>query len=330
MKNRPYQEWYLLVLLVPFLIVMASCEKLVEDGYRMDYPASDAEFSVQPMDYESGAVGDKISYTLSVNSDHFIKSCVVQATEEGASGSGYDVGTDGFDDPFADHNYGTIKSGVKSFEVKYDYIIPEGINKSRLTFSVIDEKGKVSAEVNITVVQAIKKYPDKSLYAKNNIFNDAFATINGIVYPDIKTNYSTVTEENITVQENIDIIFFYDENGNRSIVCAPDDALIGFELRIENATKFKKMEGITEDDFNNATPASLNALTAADSIAYKGSSRVENIMVGDIIGFTTDINAIHSYKTGLIKINGLHPTNVSHYPGTSFVLECDIITQIDQ
>ena len=325
--KKPFCKIWIRALPIIVLILVASCEKLVEEGYRIEYPDSDATFTVEPLDLEAGAVGDMVSYRLTVNSNHIIKSCILQASFDGASGSGYDVGTEGYDDPFADHNYGTVRKDIKSFVVKYDYIIPEDINKSDLVFSVIDEMGRVSAEVEVSVVPAIKDYYNKDLYARNNIFNDAFASINGLVYPDIKTNYSAVTEENIAVQENIDVFFFYDEGGNKSIICAPNDSRLGLELRVENATKFKILTSITEDDFYSITPASLVALTQNDSIAYNGSSRVEGIKVGDIIGFTTDLNATHSLKTGLIKVNGLHPTNVNHYEGTSFVLECDIVTQ---
>ncbi len=328
--KKPSCKIWILALPISLLMLMASCEKIVEDGYRIAYPDSDATFTVEPLEFEAGAVGDIVSYRLAVNSNHLIKSCVVQASQGGAAGSGYDVGTEGYDDPFADHNYGTVKKDIKSFVVKYDYIIPKDINKSDLVFSVIDEMGRVSAEVEVSVVPDIQNYYDRKLYAKNNIFNDAFASINGLVYPDIKTNYSTVTEENITVQENIDVFFFYDEGSNTSLLCAPNDSRLSLDLRIENATKFKLLPGITEQDFYEITPASMLARTKNDSIAYYGKSRVEGIKVGDIIGFTTDLNAIHSQKTGLIKVNGLHPTNVNHYEGTSFVLECDIVTQTDE
>lgn len=330
MKKPSCKTWIKSALALYILLMVVSCEKLVDEGYRMDYPDSDAAFTVEPLDFEAGAVGDTISYRLTVNTNHFIKSCVVQASFKGANGSGYDVGAEGYDDPFADHNYGTVKKNIKSFVVKYDYIIPKDIDKSNITFSVIDEKGKVSENVEISVVPAIKNYVNKDLYAKNNIFNDAFASINGLVFPDIKTNYSTVSEENISVQEKIDIIFYYDEGGNKSIVCSTDDPNLGIDLRVKNATKFKILSGITEDDFNALTPASLVALTQNDSIAWKGNSRVQGIKVGDVIGFTTDLNAIHSLKTGLIKVNGLHPTNVNHYEGISYVMECDIVTQIDE
>lgn len=307
---------------------LIACEKLVDDGYRIDYEQSDAEFQVEPLGLESGAEGDIISYKLSVTSNHFIKSCIVQASQEGAGGSGYDVATEGFEDPFADHNYGTVKKDVKSFTVKYDYIIPEDVNKVKITFSVIDNIGKVSQVVNIAVVPNIKKYSIKSLYAQNSMFNDAFATIDGLVYPNIRANYGSESQENIAVQEKIDIFFFYDLANNVSVISAPDNGSLGVELKIENATRFQKLD-LTSEDFDNITAGSLVELTREDSINYKGTSRVTGISVGDIIGFVTDLNALHSLKTGLIKVKSLHPANVNHYEGTSYVMECDIVTQID-
>ena len=318
------------VLFILLFVVLASCDDLVEDGYRIDYPESDAVFTVEAMDYESGAAGNTVSYKLSVSSNQYIKSCVVQATNDGASGSGYDVGSDGFDDPFADHNYGTIKKEINSFVVKYDYIIPTDVNESKITFSVIDEKGKVSQEVSVNVVPEIKTYNSRELFARNDIFFDAFATIDGLVYPDIKNNYSQSSGEDIDVQEKIDIIYYYDISANASVISSVDDNKVGLELQVENATRFKRMTDITEEDFYAITPASLVELTQDDSIAYYGSSQVRNIVVGDIVGFTTDLIATHSLKTGLLKVKGLHPTNVEHYEGTAYVMECDIVTQIDQ
>ena len=111
------------------LLALVSCEDLVEKGYRAEYAESDASFEVEALDYSSGAYGDVVSFILSVSSNQDILSCVVEATYDGAGGSGYDVGTDGYDDPFVDHGYGTIQAGTRSFLAKYDYIIPEGINK---------------------------------------------------------------------------------------------------------------------------------------------------------------------------------------------------------
>jgi len=316
--------------LILLFVALTSCEDLVKDGYRIDYDESDAVFTVEALEYESGAIGDVVSYKLSVSSDHDIKSCVVEASNAGASGSGYDVGTEGYDDPFADHNYGTVKKDIKSFVVKYDYVIPADVNKSKLTFSVIDDMGKVSQVVSVGVVSDIKVHEGVELYARNSIFFDAFATINGLVYPDIKNNYGQTSAESLDVQEKIDIVYYYNADGNTSVICSPDYGGLGITLQIENATRFKRMADLSEEDFNSITAASLLELTRDDSIAYYGSSGISNIVVGDIVGFTTDLIATHSLKTGLIKVNGLHPTNVGHYEGTAYVMECDIVTQIDQ
>lgn len=318
------------IVLVLFSFTILSCDNLVDDGSRISYPISDATFDIEPIGYEIGAAGDVVSYKITANSANAIKSLVVETNQPGANGSGYDIGSVGFDDPFADHIYGTIKKSVTAFTVKYDYIIPKDINKSKLVFSLIDDQGKVSSEINIAVVPTIKKYVNKSLYAKDRLFCDAFATIDGIVYPDIRTNFSTSSEENKTVQEKIDIIFYHNVSNSQSYIASPADGGVNLDLNIKNATKFKKMEEMTPEDFQSMTAASLFDKTKADSIAYYGSSAVSGIRVGDIIGFSTDINAVHSLKTGLLKINSLHPTNNDRYEGKSYVMECDIITQTDE
>lgn len=310
-------------------LLLVSCEDLVEDGYRIDYGPTDAALTIEPMGSELGAAGDVISYVITANSNQIIKSLVISTSQPGISGSGYDVGETGFDDPFADHIYGTMQKQITSFKVKYDYIIPSEINKAKLVFSLIDEMGKVSSEVDLAVVAPIKKYNNNSLYAKDNLFFDAFATINGNVYEDIKSNYSIASEENVGVQEKIDIMLYYDKNGARSIICAPNHGANNLELFVENATKFKILENITEEDYEEITAASLYELTKEDSIAYYGSSSVV-AKVGSIIGFSTDIYATHASKTGLLKVNSLHPTNIPRYEGTSYVMECDVVTQIDE
>lgn len=327
MNNKLYKSLKTILLTSFVLTVTVSCEKLVEDGYRIDYPESDAIIKVEPLGHEMGATGERVNYKITVQSDYPVKSLVVQANYPGESGTGYDVATEGFDDPFIDHNYGTVQKNTTSFVVKYDYIIPRGIRSAIIVFSVIDEQGKASVRVRVNVVPAIKKYPATSLYAKDGRNNDAFATIDGTVYPDIRTNYTAITEESLDVQERLDIFFYV--AADVAYVCAPDDDRLRVDLQVENQTKFMKLSKVTEEDFNSVTSASLVDLTKNDSIPQKGSSRVSGIRVGDIIGFTTDVNAAHSLKTGLIRVTGLHPTNISRYEGTSYVMKCDIVTQTD-
>lgn len=328
MKNINSKKLFQPALIILMLIISFSCDDFVEEGYRTDYPPSNAILEVEAIGYESGAVGDVVSYKITAQSSSLIKSLVIQTNNPGANGTGFDVGAAGYDDPFADHIYGTVKDGTTSFTIKYDYIIPEGINKSKLTFSLIDEEGKVSSEADLKVVADIKKYSSVRLYAKNNLNNDAFATIDGLVYPDIKTNFSTTSEENISVQEKIDIVFYMDNN--TSVISSPAHGGLNLDLDIENETKFKKLTTISEEEFMNITAASLVELTKTDSIGYNGNSSVSNLRVGDIIGFTTDLNALHSFKTGLIKITELHPAVADHYQGTAYVVGFDLVTQIDQ
>jgi len=313
--------------LIAAMLLMVGCEDLVESGYTIDYGESDAVLSVQTIGSSSSAAGDTISFRIEVHANVDIKSCVVQATNPGAGGSGYDVSSDAYDDPFADHNFGTMQKNINSFVVKYNYVVPEDINSSKITFTVIEMNAKLSKTMEISVVNGIKKYYNKMLYAKDNINNDAFATIDGLVYPDIKTNFSSASEENRSVQEKIDVIFYVD-NGN-SVIASPAHGGLRLQLDIENETKFKKLASVTNAEFDNITAAELVELTQADSISYYGSSAIADIRVGDIIGFTTDVNAVHSFKTGLIRINQLHPTSISRYEGTSYVMEFDIVTQID-
>ena len=186
----------------------------------------------------------------------------------------------------------------------------------------------MSSQVDLNVVAAIKKHRSIRLYAKNNLNNDAFATIDGLVYPDIKTNFSTTSGENLSVQEKIDIVFYV--NNNISVIASPAHSGLNLDLDVENATKFKKLTTVNDEEFENITAASLVELTKADSIGYYGNSSVSDLRVGDIIGFTTDLNAVHSFKTGLIKVKELHPAIIGRYQGTAYVIGFDLVTQIDQ
>lgn len=73
--------------------------------------------------------------------------------------------------------------------------------------------------------------------------------------------------------------------------------------------------------------AMLHTLTNEASILSDGSEQVDNFKVGDVIGFTTDLNAIHSLKSGLIFVTGLHPASVGRYKGVSYVLEFELLVQ---
>lgn len=307
---------------------LSSCQDWVDDGLETNYGESLASLEVNTITLPYGAPGDTIIISVSAESDVNIKSLVVKTKTEGAGGSGFDVSTGAYDDPFADHIWGTLKKDVKSFNVKYNYIIPGGINKSNIIFSIVDEIGIVSDTVRLSVVPSIARYAGIELVAKDHIFFDAFATLDGQVYENIKTNYSSFNATSLSAQENIDIVFYF--KNNVSGIGAPSDDNLGIELEVENSTLFKKLENFDANKFNNISPALLVDQLQNDSIAYKGFARIANIKVGDYIGFSTDILALHSRKQGIIKIKELHPTQVDRFNGISYLLECDIVTQIDE
>jgi len=320
----PYKILSFFLVLV---VSMTACLDFVDEGLEIDYPPSNATLTVEPIAGENGAANEMVSYKITAQATANIKSCIVQATNEGKSGSGYNVSSTEFDDPFIDHIFGTIQKNVQSFTVRYDYVIPEGISKTRLTFTLIDESGKVSTEKTVEVVPDVGHYLDRSIYAKDKIFYDAFATVDGQVYPNIKDNYSTFSAENVAVQEKLDFLFYYDRASKRSVIAAPVSGAANLILNINNKTTLKKMEGLADLDISEVTASQLVSLTAEANILKEGSTQIYDLAVGDVIGFITDLNAAFALKTGLLKVTGLHPTNIDRYEGLAFVLECDVVVQ---
>ncbi|MDW3648528.1 MAG: hypothetical protein R8P61_15790 [Bacteroidia bacterium] len=327
MNMLMHKKYLWLYMSLFFLVGLSACVDLVDEGLEVNYPLSDASLTVQAITAEKGAVDETISYQISVSSSEDIKSCIVQSSNPGQNGSGFNVSDPAFDDPFIDHIFGTVQKNTQSFTARFDYIIPKDINKSRLSFSVIDEAGKVSIEKTIEVVPSIARYSNQKLYAKDKNFQDAFASIEGEVYEDIKSNYSSVSEANREVQEKIDILFYYDANARRSTIAAPASERLGLSLSVENKTLFKKLSGLNISDISELSPAYISQLRENASLLQEGSMQIDNLKVGDVVGFITDLNARHSLKTGLLIVTGLHPSTVPQYDGVSYVLECDIVVQ---
>jgi hypothetical protein len=309
------------------LTTITACVDFVDEGIEINYPPSNATLTVEPIVGENGAVDETISYRITANASANIKSLIIQASNEGKNGSGFNVNSTEFDDPFADHTFGTMQKNIQSFTVRYDYIIPTGISKTRLTFTMIDESGKVSVEKSISVVPDIKVYANRELFAKDNDFYDAFASVDGVVYPNIKDNYSQFTEENVAVQEKIDFAFYYDREGQNAVLAAPFSSRIFLELAINNSTRFKRLPGLSTINIAEISPSKLIELTENEELLKTGALQIDKLKVGDVIAFVTDLNAVYSLKTGLLKVTGLHPGSVPRYEGVSFVLECDIVVQ---
>ncbi|MEM6376811.1 MAG: hypothetical protein AAF705_01285 [Bacteroidota bacterium] len=322
LNHSPRIFFYLL-----FLATVVACEDFVDQGIEINYGPSNATLTVEPIAGENGAAAETISYRITANANTNIKSLIIQASNEGRNGSGFNVNSTEFDDPFADHTFGTMQRDIQSFTVRYDYIIPDDISNTRLTFTIIDEAGKVSVERIVKVVPDVKVYTDLELFAKDNDFYDAFASVDGTVYPNIKENFSRFTTENVAVQEKLDFAFYYNREGRNAVLAAPFSTRIFLELAINNSTQLKRLSNASDINIAEISPAKLIELTADEDLLKTGALQVDNLKVGDVIAFITDLNAVYSLKTGLLKVTGLHPSSVPQYDGVSFVLECDVVVQ---
>ena len=306
---------------------LVACFDFVEDGIDIEYADSAATLSVVPIGSTKGAMNETVSLSISVNSAFDVKSCIISTTNEGRNGSGFNVSDANFDDPFSDHNYGTIRPDIKSFKVRYDYIIPDEINKSRITVTIIDESGRVRTDQTINVVPAITQKSGLKLYAKNTTFHDTLAASEGIVYEDIKSNYSSFTQENVTVQEKIDIVFYYNPSNKKASIVSTASGRLDYELSIENKMGFKKIQLPSALSFDDLNASDLDDIVETEELSTTGKLQLDGIAVGDMIGFIADVNAANSLKAGILKIEGLHPATVARYDGLSYVMKCSIIVQ---
>lgn len=310
-----------------FFLSICSCLDFVEDGIDIEYADSEAALTITAIGSTSAAMNETVSLSISVNSDFDIKSCIIATTNEGKNGSGFNVSDTSFDDPFSDHNFGTVRPGIKSFNVRYDYIVPEEITRSRITVTIIDESGRVRKEETINVVPAISRTNDLELYAKNTIFHDALAVSEGIVYEDIKSNYSTFTSENVEVQKKIDVVFYYNPDNKRASIVSTASTRLDYELSTENSMVFKKIQIPSGLNFDDLNAADMAALVEQEQLSEEGRLNLDGIVVGDMIGFIADLNAVNSFKAGILRIEALHPASVARYDGLSYVMKCSIIVQ---
>ncbi|MGF7140199.1 hypothetical protein [Roseimarinus sediminis] len=302
-------------------IVLNSCYD-VEEGYRIDYPESSAQFTIVPVNYIRGKIGDTISFKIDVISESAIKSLTVSSSVSGGSGTGYTIPSGG-NDPFIDHTYGTIQKNVKSIDIYYNYIVNQDSLNSILTFGMVDGEGKLTIEQEVITVPGIVKYNNVALYFNNSSKTDGFSSLDGKVYHYLP-NYEPISEANLKVQEALDFVFIV-ENSSAMLV-APYDWHYSSSMQIRNKSKLKKATSISTDEFPLLTAAELSYVASNDTLK-NGATYVSDIKVGDIIGFQTDFASANSYKYGLAMIKAIHPTNTEWYEGESYVIEMDVVTQ---
>jgi len=306
------------------MISLTACYD-VEEGYRTDYSESSADFSVIPLTLNRGAIGDTISFEINARSDFDMKSIIVQSSATGKEGTGYKI-KPGANDPLIDHSFGTIKRNTREIGLYYHYIVSQDSIDVSITFSLIDEEGKKTSTQKILTVPSIVRYPNIVLYTNTNAKTDGFSTVDGKVYRNLPS-YDAVSEVNQTIQESIDVIFIV--SGNSAMFVAPYNGNFWTGFTVKNKTKFKKMNSVTTDDFTHLTNASLSQFIDADEV-NTGTTWIGNVKVGDFIGFKTDFASKNSYKYGILKIKALHPANVEVYDGMSYMVEMDVVTQIEK
>lgn len=297
----------------------------VEDGYRTNYSESSATFTVAAKNMERGAVGDTIWYEINAQSNFDIKSIIIESSTSGSEGTGLYI-KNGVNDPLIDHTFGTIQKNIKEFNLGYCYIISQDTVDVSLSFSLIDEEGKKSSSFKVLTVPAITRYNSITMYTNSNSKTDGFSTVDGMVYKKL-AGYESITTDNVKVQESIDIVFIVSDNS--AMFVAPYNGNFSSNFSVRNKTKLKKMESITATDFATLTNASLSNFIDTDEV-NKGATSVSDVKVGDFIGFKTDFASANSYKYGIMKINSIHPANCDWYEGTSYMVEMEVVTQIEK
>jgi hypothetical protein len=293
----------------------------VEDGYRINYPESTAEFTVTPLTLTRGAKKDSIWFEIKAKSNTDMKSIIVESNYSGANNTGFVITKT---DPLIDHVYGTLQKGTRELDMRYLYVVSQDTTNVKVTFSLIDNEGKRSQAYQIITVPSITRYSNISLYTNSNSKTDGLSTIDGMAYRNLP-NYNTVTTSNVEVQESIDIIFLV--NNNSAMFVAPYNGNFSTSFSVKNKTKFKRMENMNVTAFDTLTNASLSEFIDLDDVNSGGTS-ISNVKVGEFIGFKTDFASKNSYKYGIMHIKAIRPANADWYEGRSYLIEMDIVTQI--
>lgn len=301
---------------------LSACND-VEDGYRIEYAESPAEFTVSTITLNRGTIGDSISFSIHAQAQTDIKSIIVTSTLSGDEGTGFVI-DNGKTDPFIDHAYGTVQKNTRNIDVNYNYIVSQDTGNVTITFSMIDGYGKKTSEFDVLTVPGITKYNKVTLYSNSNSKTDGLSTIDGVVYHKL-ADYDPVSAANNAVQESLDVIFIV--SGNSAMLVGPYDGNFWSNMGIRNKTKFKKLVDMTPSDFSGLTSASLSQFVDQGNVD-KGTTGIADIKVGDLVGFKTDFASKNSYKYGIIKVNAIHPTNCAWYDGVSYLIEMDVVTQI--
>ncbi len=298
----------------------------VEEGLDPEYAESTADFTVELLTPDRGAINDTISYSVTVSANSDIQSLFVQAKSStdiisGDSGTEFEVSDD--NDPFIDHAYGTIQSGTNSISLIYNYVISQDSTDLDMIFTMVDETGIQRDTMEVATVPSFTTYDDIVLYSQSNSDADGLSTADGTVYHDL-AEYEDYTTVNVAIQQSVDIVFI--ANDESAVITCPYNTTLDVDFSETNKTLFVLLEEVSSDDFDALTTASLSSFTE-DYEVKKGATSLSDVQVGDIIGFRTDYNSSNSYHYGILRITAMHPTTVDYYDGMSYQLEMDVKVQ---
>lgn len=310
---------------VTCLLVLAFSCKNVEEGYRPEYKVTSAEFTVELETFNRGVKGDTLTFRIRAKSKTDIKSIVVKTSISGGAGTGYVINTEN-SDPLIDHSYGRVQPGVKEIDLKYYYVINHVKGEALLSFVLVDHEGKKEIEHPVIAVPKIVKYQNIVLYTNSSVATDGFSTLTGDIFKNLP-DYEELNEKNEAIQASIDIVFLCDSV--EAMLVGPYSSWLISDMKNKNKTLFKTIQDIDASEFSAINSAALSIIAEKNEVD-KGTTSIKGIKVGDIIGFRTDFASANPYKYGLIKINSIRPANAPHYPGLSYLIDMDILTQIKE
>jgi predicted heme/steroid binding protein len=274
-------------LLVSLLVVasgfFASCEKDDEGGSSIDFFGGnyiDADATVE--------AGSTLAFKFTATSETSMELLEVEMT-------GYGVV---FDEEIPN-------ASNKSYTKEVTLTAPANAGTYTYEFQIWDNADGdanliVSKSITITVTAAggaLTTYTDKILGAQTSSNGSSFLSVDGTVLQiaDAKAN-----------SNKVDFMYYY-SGGDLSTIVAPSDASAATQFNnatngvatwsVKNATKLKKLTGVTFESITNAS--------AIEDVSSTGSTKVTSLAVGDVVAFKTASTSAKASKKGVFKVTAI-------------------------
>jgi hypothetical protein len=196
--------------------------------------------------------------------------------------------------------------------ITYEFLVAGNSGDKHTFVATVTDKKSQTATAQTTITVSGTGATDVQLCSNvklgsysNSTYGSSFASTNCTVYKvaDARSNSA-----------NVDFLYFYGASNNATLA-APNDAaamsISTFDLAnwgTRNATMLKKLSG--SFDFSGATAASIQT-----AYGTGGDSKVNNLAVGDMVGFVTAAG-----KYGVAKVKSVSG-------GASGTITLDVKTQ---